>query len=370
MSHARDKSLNSRRRRLVHGEDAAGTIREALAVDGFRRVVWAWSFGNFADAVLLLTAAIWAKALTGSDAAAGLMLAMLGLPALLAPVIGQMVDRFSRRNLMVATYLVAAMVVPALYLVKSAGSMWIAYVVVFLYACASYFAAAAQGGLVKDLLAGHLLAPANSLLSSIDHGLRIIGPPLGAVIFSVWGMEPIVFAVSMAFIIAAGILWRRGESWKPHESPSAGEFWRDSMGGFSFIHHHPKMRMAMLAVVLAVGATGALNVTNFSTIEQGLGKGPEFLAVLASLQGAFSIVGALTSASVMRRIGTRRAMIVSIVLLAIALPALASNSVLLVVAAMVVLGLGVPWGLVAFTTLRQMETPSQLQGRTQAPQQI
>lgn len=357
---------NRFQKRLVADEDVTGTIREVLAIHGFSRVVWAWSFGNFADAALLLTAAIWAKTLTGSDAAAGLMLAMLGLPALLAPVIGQMADRFSRRNLMVATYLLAALIVPALFLVKSERSIWIAYVVVFLYACASYCAAAAQGGLVRDMLSGRLLAPANSLLSSIDHGLRIIGPPMGAVMFSAWGIGPIIVATSVAFIIAAGILWRRGESWKPHGCSPSGGFWRGSLSGFSFIYHHPKIRAAMLAVVLAVGATGTLNVTNFSTIEQGLGRGPEFLAVLASLQGAFSILGALTSVLVVRRIGTRGAMIASVVLLAIALPALATNSVLLVVAAMVVLGFGVPWGLVAFITLRQMETPSQLQGRSGA----
>lgn len=61
-----------------------------LRIPAFRRLGLAWVFSNFGDSALYLTAAIWVKQLTGSDAAAGLVFAALGLPALLAPLTGQL----------------------------------------------------------------------------------------------------------------------------------------------------------------------------------------------------------------------------------------------------------------------------------------
>ncbi len=44
----------------------------ALARRPFRRLTVAWTFSNFGDSALYLTVAIWAKDLTGSNAATGL----------------------------------------------------------------------------------------------------------------------------------------------------------------------------------------------------------------------------------------------------------------------------------------------------------
>lgn len=343
-----------------------GSIREALATPGFRRLVCAWSLGNFADALLLLAAAIWTKSLTGSDAAAGLMLAMLGLPALLAPLIGQAADRLPRRKLMMANYAAAGLVVLPLILVNSVHLIWLAYVVIFLYATASYFAAAAQSGLIKDLLPDRLLGPSNSLLSSIDQGFRIIAPPAGAAIFGLWGIGPIAIAASAFFFVAVAILWRLGEPKTPQDGAAVRGFWGGSLDGFVFILRHRQLRAASLTVVIAVGATGALSVTNFATIDQGLGQGPGFLAVLAAVQGAVSIIGALTSSIVMRKVGPTGTMVIGTSILAVALPSLATNSIPIAVAGIVLIGFGVPWGAVAYITLRQTEAPPGLQGRVGA----
>ncbi|MFW0775888.1 MFS transporter [Paenarthrobacter nitroguajacolicus] len=322
--------------------------------------------GNFADALLLLAAAIWTKSLTGSDAAAGLMLAMLGLPALLAPLIGQVADRLPRRKLMMANYAAAGLVVLPLLLVRSVDLIWLAYVVIFLYATVSYFAAAAQSGLIKDLLPDRLLGPSNSLLSSIDQGFRIIAPPAGAAIFGLWGIGPIAIAASASFFVAVALLWRLRGPKAPEASAAVGGFWGGSLDGFAFILHHRQLRAASLTVAIAVGATGALSVTNFATIEQGLGQGPGFLAVLAAVQGAVSIIGALSSSMVMRRVGPTGTMVIGTSILAVALPSLATSSIPIAMAGIVLIGFGVPWGAVAYITLRQSEAPSGLQGRVGA----
>ena len=72
---------------------------------GFRRLFAAWASSNLADSALFLMAAVWVKDLTGSDSAAALVLVCFGLPAILAPLIGQVVDRFARRRVLVLAHL-------------------------------------------------------------------------------------------------------------------------------------------------------------------------------------------------------------------------------------------------------------------------
>src|SRR5690606_2209312 len=148
----------------------------ALQHPGFRRLTTAWVFTNIADSALFLMLAVWVKELTGSDSAAGLTFAMLGLPALLAPFLGQVADRMSRKWLLVVANLLVAAVVCTLLLVDSASGLWLIYAVVLLYASVAYLTAAAQTGLVRDLLPDEHLASGNGLLSRLDQPLRPVSP--------------------------------------------------------------------------------------------------------------------------------------------------------------------------------------------------
>ena len=65
--------------------EAVGGNRAALQNKQFRRLLLAWVFGNFADAALFITIAIWVKQMTGSDFYVSLIFVALGLPALIAP---------------------------------------------------------------------------------------------------------------------------------------------------------------------------------------------------------------------------------------------------------------------------------------------
>lgn len=341
------------------------TNRDVLRVPAFRRLATAWVFSNFGDSALYLTTAIWVKQLTGSDAAAGLVFAALGLPALLAPLTGQLADRYRRVPVLAVTNVAAAVVVLALLLVRSPDQLWVIYLVIFVYANASYVTAAAQSGVLRDLLQDNMLAPANGMLSSIDQGLRIISPLIGAGILGLWGMNWVVAMTCASFLVAAVILSRLRVAETVHERV-AESFWATSTAGFRFLFGHALLRPALLTLVIAVGATGVLNVTIFATTEQGLGMPPEFLSVLISCQGVMSVVGGLTASMVIRRLGIRRTIVTGVLLLSVAVFGSGVPVLGVVLASTVVLGLGVPWAIIAFVTLRQQETPPAMQGRTSA----
>ena len=87
----------------------------------FRRLSAAWVTTNLGDSALYLMAAVWVKDLTGSDGAAGVVFAVLGASTLLAPAMGHLVDRASRRTLMVVGNLIGAALVSTLLLLTDTG---------------------------------------------------------------------------------------------------------------------------------------------------------------------------------------------------------------------------------------------------------
>ncbi|MET4061863.1 MFS family permease [Arthrobacter sp. UYP6] len=343
-----------------------GTNREAFRIPAFRRLALAWVFSNFGDSALYLTTAIWVKQLTGSDAAAGLVFAALGLPALLSPFTGRLADRYRRKPVVIINNACAAAVVLALLAVRDADQLWLIYTVVFVYANSSYVTAAAQSGLLRDLLPDRLLAPANGILSSIDQGLRIVSPLLGAGMLALWGMNSVVLLTCACFLAAAGVLGTLKLKESIFDRDSTETFWESTTAGFRFLAQHPLLRSALITLSVALGATGVLNVTVFATNEQGLGMAPEFLSVLLSVQGVAAVIGGLTASAVIRRFGVRTTIVTAVVMLAVAVLTTALTVLAVVFCGAVLLGVSVAWMVIAFVTLRQQETPAGMQGRTAA----
>lgn len=251
--------------------------------------------------------AVWIKDLTGSDSAAALVFAMLGLPALLAPFLGQVADRVSRRRLLVLANLVVAGAVLTLLAVDSAeGMVWI-YAVVLVYAAVAYLTSAAQTGLVRDLLPDEHLASGNGLLSSIDQSLRLISPLIGTALYAVYGAHAVVLLTAGAFVVAAVLLATVQVTESPPETvEERGAYWAELTAGFRHLAATPVLGRLTLVVAIAFGATGLVNVAVLPVIEQGLGLPTEALGPLVSLQGIGAVVAGLTAARVIARWGEVR----------------------------------------------------------------
>lgn len=337
----------------------------ALQHPPFRRLTTAWVFTNIADSALYLMLAVWVKDLTGSDSAAALTFAMLGVPALFAPFLGQIADRYSRKWLLVIANVIVAAVVLTLLLVDSVDQLVWIYAVVLVYASVAYLTASAQTGLLRDLLPDEHLASGNGLLSSIDQALRLISPLVGTALYAVWGPHAVVLLTSVAFLIAAGILatMKVRES-EPETAEERGTYWTELTAGFRHLASIPLLGRLTIVVAIAFGATGLVNVAVFPAIEQGLGLPASALGPLISVQGVGAVIGGVTAAAVIGRWGEPRVFGIGVALLAVALLPLATSSLALVVAGLAVGGFGVTWSVVAFITLRQRLTPPRLQGRT------
>lgn len=333
----------------------------------FRRLGTAWTFSNFGDSALILTLGIWAKDLTGSNAAAGLVFLALGLPVFVAPLAGHIADRVSRRRLVIVVNAIAALGVLVLLSVRSVDQLWLIYVVTFGYGCVGYLTSAAQSGLLRDMLADDELAAANGTLSTIDQGLRLLTPLVGAGLYTLFGGAAVaVLTSAMLAVAAVAMVTVRVDETPASPSGERERFVREVAAGVRHIRSVPGLAQTVLLVGVAFAATGLANSTIWAVIDDGLELGSEFFGVLASIQGGGSVLGGLTAAWLIRRGGERMAIGAGLALLAVGMATGLVAVVAVVTVGAAVLGVGVVWMVVGLVTLRQRLTPARLQGRVSA----
>ncbi len=333
----------------------------------FRRLALAWVFTNLADSALYLMVAVWVKELTGSDGAAATVFVMLGLPAVVAPVLGQVADRLSRRRLLIGSNLALAVVVTTLLLVDSASWLWLLYAVIVAYGAMGYLNAAAQSGLVRDMLPDEHLASGNGLLTSVDQALRLVSPVLGTGLYALAGPRAVVVVTAVCFLLTAAVLLtvRVVES-PPEAAHERGTYLHELSAGFRHLVRTPGLGRLTVLLAVVCAAAGLVNAAVFPALEQGLGLPASALGALVSMQGIGAVTGGLSAAWAIGRWGEGRTFAVGAGLMALGIAPVVGSSVGLVVAGLVVLGLGVTWSVVAFMVLRQRLTPPRLQGRTNA----
>ena len=345
----------------------ASRVTAAWQHRGFRQLCGAWVFTNLADSALFLMVAVWVRDLTGSDSAAALVFAMFGIPALLAPFLGQIADRLSRKWLLVGSYGLVAVVVASLLLVDSSAGLWLVYTVMLVYGTVAYLTAAAQSGLVRDLLPDEHLASGNGLLTSVDQSLRLVSPWLGAGLYAAFGPGSVIMVTAASFLVAAALLavLRITES-APESADERGSYWHEVTAGFRHVFAHPVLGRLTMVAALAFGATGLINVAAIPVIERGLGLPAVWLGPLVSVQGIGAVLAGLTAAKAIGQWGEAKVFAIGILGLALGILPMVASSVVAVVVGLGVVGASVTWSVVAFVTLRQRLTAPRMQGRTSA----
>ena len=338
----------------------------ALGDPRFRRLLAGSSLSSFGDSALYLTLGIWAKSLTGSNAAAGSVFLALGIPALFAPLTGQLADHMPRRRLLIITNAATGLLVLSLLAVHSRAQLWIIYLVAFGYGLSFGLLGSASAGLRKDLLADDDLGGANAALQTINQGLRIVSPLAGAALFAALGGGAVAILDTATFAAAIIALASIRLAETPPEPRGQASYFRDLTAGFRHLRSVPLLAQITLMCACAFSVIGLNETIIFAVIDQGLHRPPSFFGVTSSVQGAGSIAAGLTVAWLLKRLGTARMIGLGLAVFALAAAAYRTHSLVLVLAAAVGDGIALIWLVVAFTTAAQRHTPPQLQGRVTA----
>jgi MFS family permease len=339
-------------------------MRAVLANRDARLLLAGHSLSSFGDWALLIVLAVWVKTLTGSSAAAGMTFFAFGLGALFGPLGGVIADRTRRRPLMIACDLVLGGGVLLLLLVRDRGDVWLIYVVAVLYGLVGTIFYPARSALLRQMLPEELLADANGALSSLREGLRVIAPLAGAGLYTAAGGGVVAILDAVTFACSAFLLSRLR---LVEETPRRGEhrFLAEASAGARHVWRTLPLRRIVLGMTAALLVLGFSETLIFSLIAH-LGHAPSFFGVLATLQGAGAIVGGVTAAALLRRIGDCALVGVALALFGACVSVLPWATTAIVLAGFPLAGVGIAWAIVAFNTAVQVRTPLAIQGRVSA----
>ena len=318
---------------VVERSSRLGLVRRSPAFGLLFLATAGSSFGTYIAAVALT---LHITDLTGSPVwVAGLLIADFLPIVVIGLLLGPLVDRLSRRWLMIgsdiARFGVFAVLPftdsPAL-IVALAGISGVA---------TGFFRPAAYAGL-PNLVPDDELTNANSLLQTIETLAWMIGPVVGALLYTAWGpdvpyvVNALTFLVSIALI--AGISERKLRS---EESLTRGH-WRDVADGLRLVVTSVPLRTVLIVWNVVLLASAAINVAEVFFAKDTLHAGNVGFGVIVAASGVGLALGSYLAAPSLGRAGLRRNYAGSIALM------------------------GAGWGLAAFATSIWVAVPFVIAG--------
>jgi MFS family permease len=331
-------------------------------------------FSGFAGTAMRLVSGVWVLDLTGSSSLAALIGTCIFAPTLLGPVLGAIVDRLPRRPLLVATHLGTAAAVLALLTVRSEAGVWLIFAVMVGYGVSFVLIDAGEAAILPAALPPEELGATNGLRMSAQEGVKLVAPAVGAGLFAWGGGHPVVAVTAALLLVAAGLypLLRLDRApvapavpRSDTSDPSGGRYRiRD---GIRYLRDVPELRLTVLLGSVAIAMSGLSTAGLYSVVTEDLHRPAAFLGVLTSAQGAGSILGGLLVGRLLRAHGTVAVGALGALLFALGVVGYgAAPWWPLTVASALVVGLGLPWTLVAAMTAVQTRTPDRLLGRVSA----
>jgi MFS family permease len=338
-------------------------MRRVLARRDMRLYAAGQTLSMFGDTALWLALAVWAKSLTGSSAAAGMVVFGITAPGLFAPLSGLLADRVPRRPLLIVTNLATAVAVLPLLFVHDRGDIWIIYAVTVAYGLSFTVLGAGLSGLLATMLPADELAEANGVMQTAREALRLFAPLAGAVLFTAAGGAAVALLDVATFVIAAALLAMMRVV-EPAPEPRTGRLLDGILDGARHLRATIPLRQLTLASGAALLVIGFSETLTFEVASRGLGRAPSFVGVLIAVQGVGAVAGAATAAALVRRFGEGYMAAAGMLIFSLGVTLLTSDALPVVLAGKVLFGAGIPWIIVGLFTLLQRLTPGPLQGRT------
>jgi MFS family permease len=171
---------------------------------------------------------------------------------------GPLIDRLSRRRLLVASDLVRLGVFALLPFAHSPTSLVVLAGVAGI--ANSFFRPTVLAGL-PNLVEEPELARGTSLLQTADWSAIALGPIIGGAIVAASGPDLVYWINAATFLFSALLIMRIPAALLQSEQPITRGYWRDLREGFSEFHRSRALLTALLALGLAVVATGFVNVS-------------------------------------------------------------------------------------------------------------
>ncbi|HEX5706546.1 MAG TPA: MFS transporter [Pyrinomonadaceae bacterium] len=253
------------------------TYRELLA--GNRSFRWLWAgqvvseLGNWFNFIAGLGLV---RAVTGAAPEATAILVVLRLApfAIFAPLAGALVDRLSRRTVMIVSDAARALFALGFLFVRTADDLWIAYACTLASTLLAALFDGARNASVPNVAGERGLLAANALMFSSRFLLMTIGSALGGAATLWFGYEIAFVVNALSFIVSAYTVWLIREEDTREAAGADGaqtratrtSFLADVAEGWRFIARHP-----LVAAIIGINILWATGGGSGNLIYERLG---------------------------------------------------------------------------------------------------
>ena len=351
--------------RLVSGI-AHRLVGRQLALLGRVRSVRLLALANFGSGIgtwlafVALTVDVWDR--TGSGVWVAALLIADFLPVIAIGLLaGPLVDRLSRRRLMVAADLLRCLVFLLLPFADSPQQI-VALAAVAGFAT-GFFRPAVYAGL-PNLVEDSELPSANALIQSIEALTTIIGPLVGGVLVAASGPDAAYWINAATFLFSAALVVRiPAELLQAARAATAGH-WRDLKDGFSLILGSRALLTVLIAWNVGMLGNAGVNVAEIKLAKDSFEAGDFGFGLLVGSAGLGVALGSLSAGTWVERRGASRAYGAGLALMAIGIgAAAAAPNVWVAAPAVMISGAGNGIALVCNALFVQRGAPDTLRGR-------
>lgn len=316
-------------------------------------------FGTYLAAIAL-TVDVYDRTGSGTWVAALLVVDFLPMIAV-GLLLGPLVDRLSRRGLMIGSDVVRLGVFCALPFANDPLALVVLAGVAGL--ATGFFRPAVYAGL-PNLVPDDELPNANALLQGVENLAWMVGPVIGGGILALSSPDVAYWINAATFLLSAALLLRIPARRLRSQEPLTRGHWRDLADGFSVVRRSPALLTVFVVWNIVFVGTAAVNVAEVVVAKVSLDSGDVGFGVLVGASGLGLTLGSLWAGAALERLGMRRLYAGSIAVMGVFFAAAAVSPTVWVAALLVIVAAaGNGAALVCNALLVQRGAPDRLRGR-------
>jgi predicted MFS family arabinose efflux permease len=352
-----------------------GALRGVFSTPTLRRMQIALAASLVGDWAYSTAVTVWAYREGGAELVglwAGIRLALV---AVATPLGSSVVDRLSRKTvLLVSTLVRAALVAAAVIALFVDAPAWVVLVLATLVPLVGCVFRPAQLAWMPSLTShpGELTA-ANGASSTIDSLAFLVGPAIGGLVVATTSVETMFVVTALMFVTSAGLVARiHQDPTRTEELPtdekageaSHGSLLRDLAGGFTTIARDRNLGMVMVLICVQMTVSGAMVVLGVVLAVDVLGTGPAGVGLIDAVLGVGAVVGGFVAIARSSRNSIAVDLVAGTLLWAVPLLlVVVAPSPGTVFAMVALMGFGLPLVDVNYATLTMRLTPDDRLGR-------
>jgi MFS transporter, DHA3 family, macrolide efflux protein len=341
------------------------SMRQTLAIPAFRKLWLAQLVSIFGDFLALYAVlSVMSFRMHASARAITLVSVFFLLPmALIGPLAGVFVDRWSPKRTLVTSDFARALL--ALGLVV-AGAPWHIYMVFFALSTFSSFFLPARSVVLPQIVPMEGLMSANAVMQQTAQMLQIASPAIAGALAGWTGPNVCYYLDSGSFIFSGLMIAAMTIPARPaHASRQVESVLKDLLSGTRFILGHPVISFVIVSIAAGTFAMSAFGSLNAVFVRDVLHSNSYLFGTLGSLIGVGMLSGGFVVTPLARRIQQKAHLVtVGILLCGISIGAIALiPKDLVAMIGCLGIGVGASLMIIAATSLMQGQVPHEIRGR-------